>query len=136
MAEVLVRIATALAALVIAAALGVELRAQDMLANAKHVLEQPRPTASEVDKQLEDLKIVRDLRPGSQADLAAAGLYFRLGRYGAAAEAARRATKREPDNFSAWTTLAVALGATGDKAGARVANARAHALNPFYAATR
>jgi Flp pilus assembly protein TadD len=136
MAEVLVRIATALTALVIAAALGVELRAQDLLANAKQVLVQPHPTAADVDQQLHDLKTVRDLRPGSQADLAAAGLEFRLGRYRAAAEAAKRATKREPDNFSAWTTLAVALGATGDKAGARVAGARAHTLNPFYSPTR
>jgi Flp pilus assembly protein TadD len=136
MAEVLVRIATAAAALVIAAALVVELRAHDLLANATNVLAQPRPTAAAVDKQLHDLNTVNDLRPGSQAALAAAGLNFRLGRYRAAAAAAARATRREPDNFSAWTTLAVALGATGDKAGARIATARAHTLNPFYSPSR
>jgi predicted Zn-dependent protease len=132
MAEVLVRIAMAVAALVIAAALSVELRAQDILANAKNVVVEPHPQVAEVDRQIKDLSTVSDLRPGSQAALAAAALNFRLGRYGAAAAAARRATRREPDNFSAWTTLAVALGATRDKAGARAAAARAHTLNPFY----
>ncbi|MEA2494684.1 MAG: hypothetical protein QOJ29_2595 [Thermoleophilaceae bacterium] len=136
MAEVLVRIATAAAALVIAAALGVELRAQDMLANAKNVVVQPHPTATDVDRQLSDLKTVSHLRPGSQAALAAAALNFRLGRYRAAAAAALRATKREPDNFSAWTTLAVALGAAGDKTGASLAAARAQILNPFYSPSR
>jgi Flp pilus assembly protein TadD len=132
MAEVIGRIAIALAAVVIAAALGVELRAHDQLANATNVLVQPHPKAADVDKQLRDLKTVSDLTPGSQAALATAALNVRLGRYPAAVRAATRATKREPDNFSAWTTLAVALGATGDKAGARIGNRRAHALNPFY----
>ena len=130
------RIGIALVALVVAAALVLQLRAHDLLENAKHVLVQPRPSAAEVDKQLSGLDTVNDLRPGAQGSLAQAGLQFRLHRYRAAVAAARTATKREPDNFSAWTTLAVALAASGDKSGARLANSRAHALNPFYPAPR
>jgi Flp pilus assembly protein TadD len=132
MAEVLVRIATALGALVVVAALAVQLRAHDLLANAAQVAAQPKPAPAAVSAQLKDLKTVDDLRPGSQGSLVAAALNLRIGRYAGAADAARRAANRDPKNFSAWVTLAVALGATGDKAGRRAAFAKAHVLNPRY----
>jgi Flp pilus assembly protein TadD len=131
MPEVLLRIAIAAAALVIVAGLAVELRAHDILANAGEVAA-GKPTAPAVDAQLDDLKTVADLRPGSQAALASAALDLRMRRYHAAVRDAMRATEREPDNFSAWVTLAVARGATGDSAGRRAAFAKAHALNPLY----
>jgi Flp pilus assembly protein TadD len=90
------------------------------------------PSQAAVDAQLKDLKTVDDLRPGSQGALAAAALDLRTGRYAAAADDARRAAKRDPKNFSAWVTLAIALGNTGDKAGQRAAFAKAHTLNPRY----
>ena len=132
MAEVLVRIATALGALVVVAALAVQLRAHDLLANAAQVAAQPKPAPAAVASQLKDLKTVDDLRPGSQGALAAAALDLRIGRYAAAVEDGRRAARRDPENFSAWVTLAVALGGTGDNAGRRAAFAKAHALNPRY----
>jgi predicted Zn-dependent protease len=132
MAEVLTRIALAVVALAVVAALAVELRAHDLLANSAEVATQQHPTAADVDAQLSDLKTVDDLRPGSQGSLAAATLDLRLGRYRAAIRDATRATKREPDNFSAWVTLAVARGGAGDRAGRRAALARAHVLNPLY----
>ena len=132
MAEVIGRIALALFALAVVAVLAAELRAHDLLANSAGVATQAKPTAAAVDKQLGDLKTVDDLRPGSQAALAAAALDLRLGRYPAAVQAATRATKAEPDNFSAWVTLAVARGGAGDNAGRRAAFARAHLLNPLY----
>lgn len=132
MAEVLVRIATALIALAVVAALAVELRAHDLLANSSEVAAAAHPQPAEVDSRLADLKTVDDLRPGSQGALAAAALNLRMRRYAAAVRAATRATKREPDNFSAWVTLAVARGGAGDRAGSRAAFERAHALNPLY----
>ena len=122
----------AVVALAVVAALAVELRAHDVLANASEVAAQPHPTRADVDAQLDDLKILDDVRPGSQGALAAAALNLRMGRYDAAVRAATRATKREPENFSAWVTLAVARQGAGDKAGRRAAFAKAHALNPRY----
>jgi Flp pilus assembly protein TadD len=132
MAEVLVRIAVAVVAVVVVVALAAELRAHDLLANAGEVAAQPKPTASAVDAQLDDLETVADLRPGSQAALASAVLDLRTRRYAAAVRDATSATRREPENFSAWVTLAVARGATGDDAGRRAAFAKAHTLNPLY----
>jgi Flp pilus assembly protein TadD len=132
MAEVIGRIAIAVVALAVVTTLGHKLRAQDILANAGQVAAQPHPQRADVDAQLHDLKAVDDLRPGSQGALAAAALNLRMGRYAAAVRAATRATRREPDNFSAWVTLAVARGGAGDVAGRRAAFARAHALNPRY----
>lgn len=132
MAAVAVRIALALTALAVALALAIELRAHDLLANAGETAAQPRPSQAVVQQRLDDLKKVDDLRPGSQGALAAAALDLRTSRFPAAADAARRATKREPKNFSAWITLAVALGNTGDRAGRDAAYVKAHALNPRY----
>lgn len=132
MAAVAVRIALALTALAVALVLAVELRAHDLLANAAETAAQPNPSQAVVDKRLDDLKKVDDLRPGSQAALAAAALDLRTNRRPAAVGAARRASRSEPKNFSAWVTLAVALGNVGDKAGRDAAFARAHELNPLY----
>ena len=132
MAEVVARIGIASVALVVVAALVIQLRAHDLLANATGVAAQPKPTAAAVDRQLHDLKTLRKLRPGSQPYLAAAALDLRLGRYAAAAHDAAGATQREPKNFSAWVTLAVARARTGDTRGERAAFARAHVLNPLY----
>lgn len=122
----------AVAALAVVVALAIELRAHDVLANAGEVASQPHPRRADVDAQLDDLKILDDVRPGSQGTLAAAALNLRMGRYAAAVRAATRATRREPENFSAWVTLAVARGGAGDAAGRRAAFVKAHALNPRY----
>jgi Flp pilus assembly protein TadD len=132
MASVAVRIALALSALVVALALAVELRAHDLLANAGETGAQAKPSRALVDKRLDDLKTVDDLRPGSQGSLAAASLDLRTHRIPAAVDAAARATRREPKNFAAWVTLAVARGNAGDKAGRDASFRRAHALNPMY----
>jgi predicted Zn-dependent protease len=132
MAEVIVRIGIAVVALAIVAGLAVQLRAHDLLANAADVATQPHPSRADVDRQLKDMKTVSDLRPGSQGQLAAAALELRTGRYAAASRAALAATRREPRNFSAWVTLAVAEAQSGNKAGSQLAYARAHLLNPLY----
>lgn len=132
MAEVLARIAVAVVALTVVVALAFELVTHDILANAAGVAAQPRPSAKEVDAQLRDLKRVEKYRPGAQAFLADATLELRTGRDRAALRSARRATQREPENFSAWVTLAVASGRVGDRATQGAAYARAHALNPLY----
>ena len=132
MAEVVARTGIVVVALAVIAALAVQLRAHDLLAHATEVATKPKPTPAQVDAQLRHLKVLQKLRPGSQPFLAAASLELRIGRYGAAARAAKRATQREPKNFSAWVTLAVALAQTGDKRGIQAAYVRAHVLNPLY----
>ena len=132
MPSVAARIGLALAALAVVAALAVELRAHDLLANAGEAAAQPNPSQALVDKRLDGLETVNDVRPGSQAALVAASLDLRVRRTAAAVDAATRATKREPENFSAWVTLGVALGSAGDAAGRRAAFVKAHALNPLY----
>jgi Flp pilus assembly protein TadD len=132
MTRVVARIGLAVAALVVAGALAVELRAHDLLANAAETAGQANPQPALVDKRLDDLKTVDDLRPGSQGALAAAALDLRTHRIPAAIAAATRATEREPKNFSAWVTLAVARGNAGDAAGRRAAFVKAHVLNPLY----
>lgn len=132
MAAVAARIGLALVALAVTAALAVELRAHDLLANAGEAATQANPSRVLVNERLDGLKTVSDLRPGSQAALAAAALDLRTHRTQAAVADAARATRREPGNFSAWVTLAVARANAGDRAGARAAFARAHVLNPLY----
>jgi Flp pilus assembly protein TadD len=136
MAEVIVRIGLAVAALAIAGALAVQERAHDLVRNAAEVAAQPHPKPADADARLKDLKTVDDLRPGSQGALTAAALELRLARYPAAIRAATRATEREPDNFSAWVTLGVARGNAGDGAGRRAAFVRAHILDPLYPVPR
>jgi predicted Zn-dependent protease len=100
--------------------------------NAAETAAQPDPPQALVDKRLDDLKKVDDLRPGSQGALAAAALALSTKRIPTAIDAATRATRREPENFSAWVTLAVARGNAGDTAGRDAALRRAHVLNPLY----
>jgi hypothetical protein len=132
MPEVIVRIATAVGALVLVAAFAIELHAHDELTTAGKVVVLPHPAPAAIDKQLDAMRSIQKLRPGSEPFLAAAALDFRVRRFAGAARQARRATEREPKNFSAWVTLAVARAQTGDAAGARAAYAKAHVLNPFY----
>jgi predicted Zn-dependent protease len=136
MSDVPGRIAIALAAALVAAALAVELRAHDLLAHASHRATAPKLTPAKVDATLHDLKRVTDLRPGSQALLLAAGLDMRTRRYQDAERLAAHATRREPDNFATWVTLGVARSAAGDATGAKAAYARAHVLNPLYPVPR
>lgn len=136
MAEVIGRIALAVVSLAVVAALAVQLRAHDLLANAAAVAVEPHPSRAAVDQQLQDMKTVSDLRPGSQGFLAAAALDLRTRGYEAASSAALAATKREPRNFSAWVTLAVARADVGDKTGSQLAYAKAHLLNPLYPTPR
>lgn len=132
MAGVLVRVGIALVALAVAAALAVQLRAHDMLDNTKDILVQQHPSTAAVDAQLKDLETVEDLRPGSQAAFAAASIDLRTGRYLAAIDAATRATRRDPKNFSAWITLGIALQGHHEEFPAQAAFERAHVLNPLY----
>jgi Flp pilus assembly protein TadD len=136
MAKVPVRIALALCAAAIAIGMAVQLRAHDLFADAVATSKAPHPSTAQVDRALADLRKVSDVHPGGDAFLAAAGLNFRKRRLAAAAQAARRATERDPDNFAAWVTLGLARRAVRDEAGARFAFARAHTLNPLYPTPR
>jgi serine/threonine protein kinase/Tfp pilus assembly protein PilF len=58
------------------------------------------------------------------------GLLVTLGRNAEALDAAKRANELDPLSSTSWNTLANALWATGDLAGARAAMERALAINP------
>lgn len=132
MAEVLVRIATAVLALALIAGFAVELRAHDLEANAAKLSTAPKLEPTAVASALRDLKDARSLRPGTQAALLAAGLELRTQAYAQASKDAAFATRREPENFSAWVTLGVAQRALGQTRAAQASFGRAHRLNPLY----
>jgi hypothetical protein len=67
--------------------------------------------------------------------LASSAALRTAGRYPRAAELARRATRKEPENFVAWADLYAAL-APIDPKEARVARKRAIKLNPLSARGR
>jgi Flp pilus assembly protein TadD len=137
MADVLARIGIAAVATLVATALAYELHAYDVYAPAAAVATSFRaPPAQREASLLHDLERASDLRPGTQALIAAATLEVRLGHPRAGARFAERATRREADNFSAWSTLGVALGAAGDASAAKAAYARARELNPRFVPPR
>ena len=120
----------ALAALAIAAVLTVQLVAERRLKSATETLA-ANPTPAQRADALDQLDSVADLQPGTEALLAAAAARASAGQGGRAERLARRATAREPRNFAAWVTLALALRHTSP-AGARRALDRAGELNPLY----
>jgi len=126
----------ALAAALVAIGLAVQLHGYDLFASAQDRAQAKHVSAAAAAPILDDLDRASDLRPGTQALLAAAALDLRIGRYGAAARVAAHATRREPDNFSAWATLGVAQRAAGHVAVARAAFARARELNPLFVPPR
>jgi Flp pilus assembly protein TadD len=126
------RIALAICALAVASALGYELWAFNEIRNTAELTARQHPDGRDVSLQVAAMHTVNRVRPGSQGSLAAAALELRTGRLRDAIRDSARATRREPDNFSAWVTLAVAQGGAGDRAGERTSYARAHELNPLY----
>jgi Flp pilus assembly protein TadD len=129
------RIAIAALAIVIAAAMAVQLRANHLQTSA--VKEIGRGANGVKDRNanrhaLDNAQRVADLRPGSGALFTAIGLQVRAKKLAQAEQTALRATKREPDNFATWLTLGVVRQSRGDDKGAALAFARVKKLNPLY----
>ena len=127
-----VRVPLAVVALAIAAFLAVQLSAEHRLKENRDVVLEGLPRG---DQRREDairaLEDVAGVQPGTEALLAASGARSSGGEPGRGAALARRAVGREPDNFGAWLTLAIALKDV-DRAAASDALERAHRLNPRY----
>ena len=128
------RIALALVALVVAAALVVELRAQRLLEGARDSAGDAGQRALSPDQRrdvLADLESAGRLRPGTDALVLRARIEVKAGRFEQAVALARRAVAKEPESYLAWAVLTYVLIADGDHAAARQALERAKQLNPL-----
>lgn len=124
------RAVLAVVALAIAGVLAVQLVAERRLEDATETLAAD-PAPADRANALDRLDSVADVQPGTEALLAAAAARASAGQDVRAEHLARRAIAREPRNFAAWVTLALALRHT-NPAGARRALDRAGELNPLY----
>jgi hypothetical protein len=126
------RVPLAVVALAIAVFLAVQLSAEHRLKENRDVVLENLPRG---DQRREDairrLEDVAGIQPGTEALLAASGGRSSAGAGRRGAALARRAVGREPDNFGAWVTLAIALKDV-NRAAALDALERAHRLNPRY----
>ena len=129
---VAVRVPLALVALAIAVFMAVQLSAEHRLKENRDVVLEGLPRGDERrEDAIRALEDVAGSQPGTEALLAASGARSAGGEVRRGAALARRAVEREPDNFGAWLTLAIALKDT-DRAAALDALERAHRLNPRY----
>ena len=129
------RIALALVATVVAAAMAVQLHAHQLVKDSVAQIKREtvaKPDPAQHKKAVDDALDAADLQPGSGALFVAVGLDSRAGRAAEAEQLALRATRREPRNFSTWLTLGVIRQSRGDKSGAGVALAKVRQLNPRY----
>jgi tetratricopeptide (TPR) repeat protein len=130
---VIARAALALAAVVIAAALAVQLSAERRHSRAADALAPGPGLTPEVRREaLRDLEDVTSLLPGTRALLTAAGSRLAFDELSEAERLVRRAIDREPRNFAAHAALALVLDRGGDRAGAERALDRVEQLNPLY----
>ena len=133
------RIAIAALAALVAGIMAVQLHAHRLLDSSLDQLRaevagkaDPRARA----EALDDAKRVADLRPGTGGLFVAIGLETRGDRLAEAERLALRATRREPDNYSAWVTLGVVRQNRGNRAAGQAAFAKAAKLNPLYRTPR
>jgi cytochrome c-type biogenesis protein CcmH/NrfG len=126
------RLLLALLALGIAAFMGLQLSAEKRLKDSRDTVNEVRqrgdPRREEAIRTLLD---VADVQPGTEALLLASQSRSSRQQDREGVALARRAVDREPDNFAAWVTLAVALRDT-DRPAALDALERARRLNPRY----
>jgi cytochrome c-type biogenesis protein CcmH/NrfG len=126
------RVPLALVALAIAAFMAVQLYAEHRLRESSDTITQgPARGDQRRADAIRELEDVAGLQLGTEALLAASGARTAGGDVRQGAALARRAVGREPDNFGAWLTLAIALRDT-NRAAALRALERAHRLNPRY----
>jgi hypothetical protein len=126
------RLLLALVALGIAAFMGLQVSAEKRLKDSRDTVNEVRqrgdPRREEAIRTLLD---VADVQPGTEALLLASQSRSSRQQDREGVALARRAVDREPDNFAAWVTLAVALKDT-DRRAALDALERARRLNPRY----
>lgn len=126
------RVPLAVLALAIAAFMAVQLDAEHRLKDGRDTVTEGLPRGDQRrEDAIRELVDVAEVQPGTEALLAASGARTAGGEARRGAALARRAVKREPDNFGAWLTLAIALRDV-DRPAALDALERAHRLNPRY----
>jgi Flp pilus assembly protein TadD len=111
---------------------GLWLHSARLEADAQSIAERPPQSLSAGDvKRAADLfERARAHNPDSRPIEREAGLLIRTGNPGRAISLLRPVVRREPDNLTAWTLIAIGA-QKRDPALAREAVTRAHALNPL-----
>jgi hypothetical protein len=126
------RVPLAVLALAIAVFMAVQLSAERRLKDNRDTVIEGLPRGDQGrEDAIRELVDVAGVQPGTDALLAASGARSSGGEFRRGAALARRAVEREPDNFGAWLTLAIALREI-DRPAALDALERAHRLNPRY----
>jgi Flp pilus assembly protein TadD len=122
----------ALAAIAVAAIVlsGIWLSDRSSTLAAEHTLLNRTATNSELRHGIDQARSARTLNPSTDPDLTIYGLLLRLGRNAEARGVFESIVRREPDNRSAWTYLAV-TSQNSDPAQFRRALEHLHELSPL-----
>jgi Flp pilus assembly protein TadD len=97
---------------------------------AEHTLLNRGASHAQLEQGIEDAKAGRTLNPSTEPDLAIYGLLVRLGRGAEARAVFESIVRREPDNRTAWSLLAVST-QSSDPVQFRRALQHLHGLSPF-----
>jgi cytochrome c-type biogenesis protein CcmH/NrfG len=97
---------------------------------ATHALLAPGASKAQLEQGIADARRAQRINPSTDPDLAIYGLLVRLGRTAEARKAFESIVRREPENRTAWSLLAVTTQST-DPAQFRRALARLHELSPL-----
>jgi predicted Zn-dependent protease len=128
------RILLAVAALAAAGWLAVSLVGEHALEHATAVSKDRKATPAALAQGLRDAERAGDLRPAdTEPDLTRAQLLVGLHRNGEAIRTLEDLTRREPDNVTAWFSLAVLAAVAQDKPLAARAVASVRQLDPLDA---
>jgi hypothetical protein len=97
---------------------------------ADHTLFNRNATPAQLEHGISDAKSARSLNPSTDPDIAIYGLLVRLGRIREARAVFASIVRREPDNRTAWSILAVTTQAS-DPAQFKRALTHLHELSPL-----
>jgi Tetratricopeptide repeat len=97
---------------------------------ATHTLLAPKATRAQLEQGIAEARHARRVNPSTDPDLAVYGLLVRLGRTAEARRVFEAIVRREPDNRTAWSLLAVTTQST-DPVQFRRALEHLHELSPI-----
>lgn len=120
-------VAVAVAAIV---CMSIWLHGHNATVSADQTLLNPAATPAQLEHGIDRANDAKTLNPSTEPDLAIYGLLVRLGRTAEARRVFESVVRREPDNRTAWSLLAVTT-QSSDSAQFRRALTRLHELSPL-----